>query len=248
MFIMIRKKLPLERFIAAQTPFSRREILRLLVEGRITVNSNVATALTAEIDPQKDTVKIDKKPVRNAYDFVYYKFYKPKNVISTLHDPSGRLDLSSFVSRIPEPVFPVGRLDRHTTGLYLLTNDGPWAQRMTHPRFEIPKAYVVEVNKRLSHRTLRALTHPIPLSDDTPVSFVHIAPLSDKQVEVVISEGRNRIVRRAFEALGLTVIKLKRIGIGPVTLSGMKAGDIRPLTKIERMELDKLTANRVQSR
>jgi len=158
-------------------------------------------------------------PVRS----VYYKFHKPKDVICTLDDPRGRDDLAQFLKHLPEGLFPVGRLDRHTTGLLLFTNDGEMANRILHPSYELEKVYRVTIDRSFKDSDCRRLLGGFFL-EDGPVKFSSVERVSDVTVMVAIHEGRNRIVRRSFATLGYEVKGLKRLAIGPILLGNLDVG------------------------
>jgi len=157
-------------------------------------------------------------------------------VVSTMTDPQGRRTLADFVSDRPERLFHVGRLDTDTEGLILLTNDGDFAHRMAHPSFELDKTYVAEVSGPVSKATVRKVREGVTL-EDGPVSVSSFRVLSTHHgkaiVELVIHEGRNRIVRRLLDAMGHPVRRLTRTAIGPVQLTGLRSGELRELTRDE---------------
>jgi 23S rRNA pseudouridine2605 synthase len=164
---------------------------------------------------------------------VYLVLNKPRGVVSTMSDPEGRRTLSDFVADRPERLFHVGRLDTDTGGLILLTNDGDFAQRVAHPSYELSKTYVAEVDGVASRATVRRLLGGVVL-DDGPVEVSAAKVVSSQGdrslVELTIHEGRNRIVRRLLEHVGHPVRQLTRTAIGPVPLTGLRAGELRELT------------------
>ncbi|MDA1352876.1 MAG: pseudouridine synthase [bacterium] len=232
-------KLNLGQFIASQTPMARRKVMELLTSGRILVNGTIATDITTPIIPNRDIVTVDGKALSSGLNLVYYKFFKPGNVICTLHDPKGRRTIKDYTDRLTESVFPVGRLDRPTKGLILLTNDGALAHRILHPSHELTKVYEVQIDLPISKDHLARLTSGFFL-DDGPVIFQKVVSHTRTELTVTITEGRNRIIRRAFAFFGYDVKKLVRTHIGPITLEGVKEGRIEPLTKKELEALDVL--------
>jgi len=222
----------IENFIASQTHLSRRKILELLNQNAITLNGHVVTSLTQEVNPKKDDVKISGETVIFQFPFVYYMFYKPKGVICTTSDPKGRRDLTEFLRHIKQPVFPVGRLDRQTSGLLLLTNDGHFSHQILHPKFSLKKTYLVGLDHPISKQDLNRLSVGMIL-EDGPVQYTQVLPQSPTQISLSIHQGRNRIVRRTFEFLGYEVKQLKRTAIGSLSLYGLKEGDIKPLSKFQ---------------
>jgi 23S rRNA pseudouridine2605 synthase len=167
---------------------------------------------------------------------VYLALFKPRGVVSTMSDPEGRRTLADLVADRPERLFHVGRLDTDTEGLILLTNDGDFAQRVAHPSYELDKTYVAEVDGVVSKGTVRRAREGVTL-EDGPVevsSFKVLSTQVDRSiVELVIHEGRNRIVRRLLDELGHPVRRLTRTVIGPVTLRGLRSGESRELTRDE---------------
>jgi 23S rRNA pseudouridine2605 synthase len=162
--------------------------------------------------------------------------YKPTGVVSTMSDPQGRPTISDLVADRPERLFHVGRLDTDTEGLILLTNDGDFAQRLAHPSYEVEKTYVAEVAGRVDKATVRTLLAGVTL-EDGPVEVRRarvISTAADRGiVELVIHEGRNRIVRRLLDAIGHPVQRLTRTAVGPVRIGTLKAGTLRELTRDE---------------
>ncbi len=171
---------------------------------------------------------------------VYLVLNKPRGVVSTMSDPEGRRTLSDVVADRPERLFHVGRLDTDTSGLLLLTNDGDFAHRMAHPSFEVDKTYVAEVDGEVSRATLQQLRDGVTL-EDGPVAVSAVKVVTEGAgksiVELVIHEGRNRIVRRLLDHVGHPVRRLTRTAIGPVALGHLKTGELRDLTLDELGDL-----------
>jgi len=237
----------LEKYIASQTRLARRKILDLLNAGLILVNGQVMTNLHEPIYPARDRVMVDGVTVKLPFDYVYYKYNKPKGIICTMHDPSGRPCLGTTLRNLPESVVSVGRLDRETTGLLLLTNDGEFVNRIAHPRYDLPKTYRVSLNKAYHPRDITKLKTGFFL-EDGPVRFSHVSPVSRTSMDVTLSEGRNRIVRRAFESLGYSVKSLHRASIGTITLGDLMPGESKALTKKEIQELMTYDKDRDENR
>ncbi|MFA5879242.1 MAG: pseudouridine synthase [Candidatus Margulisiibacteriota bacterium] len=226
---MINKKLRLEQFIASQTIYSRRDLFDLYQEQKILVNGVPAFKLNQIIDPIKDKIKVDGKIIKIKFDFLYFKFNKPKNVISTLDDPQNRITLKNYLHDMPESLFPVGRLDRNTTGLLLFTNDGDLAHFLMHPKFKIKKVYQVSLDQKITSKNQERLITGLFL-EDGPVVFDKIELIDEKNIIVTISEGRKHIVRRSFKALGYEVKSLKRLMFGPISLDNLKQTQFKKLT------------------
>ena len=223
----------LEQYIAAQTPYSRRNILDLIKEKKVRCNGNLVTNIAHDIDPNNSHVVIDGTTLSTPPTFYYYKYYKPKNMICTLEDPKDRRCLKEVIKKLKKHIFPVGRLDRQSTGLLLLTNDGHFTQSIIHPSHDIKKQYSVTLNQCLDAVTIARLETGFFL-DDGPVEFQGLIQEAPNQLKLTLTEGRNRIIRRSFEFLGYEVTHLKRLSIGPIKLGKLKMGEIRPLTPEER--------------
>jgi len=229
----------LEQFISSQSSLSRRKIFDLIKAGDITVNGNVATAVTMPINPRRDLVMVKGVTVSQTVALMYYKFNKPGDVLCTMADPSGRRDLSYFMKSVPSQLVPIGRLDRHTRGLLLFTNDGSFANRVLHPKYELEKTYRVLLDKRINPEHVRRLLAGIIL-DDGPVQFTKAETLDRVSMLISLQEGRNRIIRRTFSFLGYDVKKLKRVAVGPVELGQVEEGEFKVLSKQEVLGIKKV--------
>ena len=204
----------------------------------MTVNGRPAE-LGDRVDPAKDRVEVDGARIPLDPRLRYYAFHKPADVVTTTHDPGGRRDLSSFLPK-GERVFPVGRLDRETEGLLLLTNDGELANRLMHPRYGVEKEYLAEVEGRPGERALGKLMRGVELDDGVAAArraSVVGGTKGRAAVRVVMTEGRKREVRRMLEAVGHSVHRLIRVRVGSVRLSGLKSGEVRELSPEEVREL-----------
>jgi 23S rRNA pseudouridine2605 synthase len=208
---------------------SRRACEELIRAGRVRVNG-VVTALGMRVR-HGDTVDVDGTPVPTATGLVYVALNKPVGYVTTARDPQRRPTVLDLVDPHPR-VFPVGRLDIDTSGLLFLTNDGEFAERVAHPRYEIPKVYVAEVLGRLAPGRITALRKGIDL-EDGPAHAERVAVKATKPgrsvVELTVREGRNRLVRRMLEACGVRVESLVRTAIGPVRLGRLREGTWRRL-------------------
>jgi 23S rRNA pseudouridine2605 synthase len=204
--------------------------------GRVTVNGRTVTELGTRAHPQRDRIAIDGKPLRAAAPLAYILLHKPVGVMTTLSDPQGRPTVRDLLVGVRQRVFPVGRLDFHTSGLLLLTNDGELALRLTHPRYGVKKTYEVKVKGRPEPAQLAALARGVRLPDgvSAPAQVRVIEPGERKTwISITLAEGKNRQVRRMCEAVGLSVEKLTRIALGPLKLGNLPAGAWRPLTPDE---------------
>ncbi len=215
----------------ARAGFGSRRACEVLIEaGRVRLDGNVVV-LGDRVDPDRDRLTVDDVPVATQPGLVYYLLHKPVGTVTTASDPQGRPTVVELVPADPR-VFPVGRLDRDTEGLLLLTNDGELAQLLTHPRHGVEKTYLAEVTGSVTPAALRALREGIEL-DDGPTAPAR-ARLRDEHggrsaLELTIHEGRKRQVRRMCKAVGLRVDRLVRTRIGPVSDLGLPPGEWRPL-------------------
>ena len=233
--------LRINRFLSMCGVASRRKAEDLLREGRVIVNGRKVSELATRIDPSRDQVFVDGKQITRVHDPVYLVLNKPKDTITTVKDERGRATVMDLV-RTRDRVYPIGRLDRNTTGVLLLTNDGDFAHHLMHPRFQIPKAYHVVCDAPVTTAHMRQLTEGVILEDGTtaPASLTVIPRTRGKEIGITIHEGRNRQVRRMFEHLGYEVVKLDRVAYGPVTKTGLPRGATRRLTHHELRELKRL--------
>ena len=213
----------------------------LIEEGRVTVDGAVAR-LGRRVEPARDRVEVDGVPVSAAAGLVYYLLNKPAGVVTTAHDPQGRPTVVGLVPREPR-VFSVGRLDAETEGLLLLTNDGDLAHRLTHPSFGVEKEYLAEVEGEPSPGDVSRLRQGVTLEDGVtaPARVSLVAP---RALRITIHEGRNRQVRRMFDAVGHPVLRLVRTRIGPLAERGLRPGEWRPLTVAEVRSLQEQATTR----
>ncbi|GAA4760072.1 pseudouridine synthase [Nocardioides endophyticus] len=230
----------LQKLLAMSNVASRRKCEELMLEGLVEVDGEVVTRLGTKVDPRTAVIRVNGKRLPPVSEKVYLAVNKPRGVVSTMSDPEGRRTLQDLVADRPERLFHVGRLDTDTAGLIILTNDGDFAQRLAHPSYEVDKTYVAEVEGEIYRRTLKQLLEGVTL-DDGPVTVSKariIEAGKDKSiVEIVIHEGRNRIVRRLMDHIGYPVRRLTRTQIGPVVLRGLLSGEMRDLTLDELGEL-----------
>ncbi|GAB3825420.1 hypothetical protein GCM10028895_35010 [Pontibacter rugosus] len=227
----------MNRYIANAGVCSRREADVLIESGEIKVNGEVVTEMGYKVQPT-DNVHYGKK-LLSREKLVYVLLNKPKDFLTTTDDPEGRKTVMSLVANASkERIFPVGRLDRNTTGLLLFTNDGELAQKLTHPSNEIKKIYQVELDKPLTKADFQKITEGIELEDGkAEVDDVAILGESNKFVGMEIHIGRNRIVRRIFEHLGYDVVTLDRVQYAGLTKKDVSRGDWRYLTEKEVIQL-----------
>jgi 23S rRNA pseudouridine2605 synthase len=230
----------LQKVIARAGIASRRKSEELIKEGKVKVNGKVVTELGVKVTAA-DRVEVNEIQIQRE-EPVYFLLYKPRGVISSVSDDKGRRVVTDFFSEEKERIYPVGRLDYDTSGVLLLTNDGEFANSLMHPRNQIDKVYVVKSKGIPSKENLLKLERGIQLEDGktAPARVKMLSMDKQKQtaiIEIAIHEGRNRQVRRMFEAIGHDVLKLKRERFGFLTLNGLSAGDARELTPHEVKQL-----------
>ena len=213
----------------------------MVLDGKVEINRKVVRDLGVKINPQRDKVFVGGRQVVQVHDFVYLAMNKPKDTITTLSDEKGRTTVVKLL-HTKHRVFPIGRLDRNTTGILLFTNDGEFANRLMHPKFEVPKSYLVTCEEAVKPEHIEQLRKGLHLEDGiTSPAEVYIMPHSKgKEIGITIHEGRNRQVRRMFEKLGYEVTKLDRVAYGPVTKEGLPRSATRSLTRQEVRALKQL--------
>lgn len=232
----------LQKVLAAAGVASRRAGEELIAAGRVAVDGRIVTELGTRVDPTRVRIEVNGVRVSVHPDHEYMVLNKPPEVITTARDPQGRRTVID-IARSRRRLFPVGRLDADTTGVLLLTDDGDLAHRLAHPRYRIPKVYLAEVRGAVADETGRKLERGVAL-DDGPARAVAARVRGrgrrSSQLEVTMTEGRKREVRRMLEAVGHPVVSLSRVSFGPIKLSGLKLGATRPLTPAEVGELYRL--------
>ncbi len=222
----------IQKILAQAGIASRRKCEQLIVQGRVRVNGRVAK-LGESADAEKDKITVDGRLVVLEKK-VYIMLHKPRGFVTTVTEKFGMRTVMDLV-RVPQRVFPVGRLDRDTEGLLLFTNDGDFANRLTHPSFEVIKEYFVVLDKPLPEEVLERLRHGVVV-DNRKVKFSGL-DVSGKEVVLRIHEGRKHIVRRIFERLDLRVVRLVRTRFGSLSLGSLPAGKWRFLSSIELSKL-----------
>ncbi|MBQ4268542.1 MAG: rRNA pseudouridine synthase [Clostridia bacterium] len=225
----------INKFLAEQGVASRRHADEMIANGRVTINGEIAT-LGMDVK-ETDVVALDGNPItQTEKKEEYYIMNKPKGVVCTVSDDRGRKTVMSLLPEGVGRVFPVGRLDYATEGLLILTNDGDLAYRLTHPTNEIPKTYMARIEGTLTEKDLNPIRSGIELDGVmTKKCKAHIVETNKAytKVHITITEGKNRQVRRMFEAIGKNVEFLKRVSIGKLKLTGLDRGEIRSLTDEE---------------
>lgn len=247
----------LQKVLARAGIASRRHAEALIRDGRVRVNGQVVDELGVRVEPGRDDIEVDERPLRRASPNVYLALHKPPGFLSTTHDPQGRRTVMSLVPPVPG-LFLAGRLDASSEGLFLLTTDGEWAQRVSHPRFGCSKEYVVEVTGRPDSVTLEWLRRPMRLEPEewldeaaaeqparrqvtdreaehttgAEVEMTHVLP-EGARLRIVLHEGRKRQIRRMLRQVGHPVCRLVRVRIGAISLGSLEPGMWRHLTPVE---------------
>lgn len=234
----------LQKVIAHAGIASRRKAEQLIIDGHVKVNGKVVKELGYKVS-HSDKVEVNEIPIERE-EPIYFMFYKPRGVISSAKDDKGRKVVTDFLPEIKQRVYPVGRLDYDTSGLLLLTNDGEFANLLMHPSSEIEKVYVAKIKGIPPREKIRALEKGVQLEDGkTAPAKAKVMGIDKKKqtaiVELTIHEGKNRQVRKMFEAIGHQVMKLKRERYGQLTLQGLKVGEMRELTPHEVKQLRNLS-------
>ena len=228
----------LNKIIADAGITSRRGADQLIIEGRVTVDGFTVRELGAKYDPDKVKVSIDGETIQRSLSKTYLVLHKPKGVLSTMFDPDGRPSLSDFIDLRTERLFHVGRLDKDSEGLILLTNDGDLTFRATHPSFGLEKTYIIEFDGKLPVGVDKTLLKGIELEDGMG-RVLTFKQLSPQWIEVSIHEGRYHIIRRLMEAVGVPVLRLIRTKFGPISLGDTPEGRWRDLNSGELISLQR---------
>lgn len=233
------EKSRIQKILSASGIVSRRKAEEWISAGRVTVNGKVAHLGDSAI-PGKDKITVDGKPIEGGERKIYLALHKPRGFVTTLHDEKGRRCVAQLVEDVGVRVYPVGRLDKNSEGLLLLTNDGEFANQVAHPKKHIPKTYRVTVRPTVTEDQLNQISTGIMIEGRrTAPAKVRVLEqeLGRAVLEIVLYEGRNREIRKMCEALGLEVARLKRISVGPVRLGMLPQGKYRELTKEEMRAL-----------
>ncbi|GCF08335.1 pseudouridine synthase [Dictyobacter arantiisoli] len=248
------EEMRLSRFLAQAGVASRRHAEEYITAGRVQVNGQVVTAQGTRVNPTRDKISVDGKPLQAATQKVYIMLNKLEAYVCTASDPEGRPTVLTLLP--PEVrqlrVYPIGRLDIDTSGLLLLTNDGDFALQLTHPRYETHKIYEALVQGHPSDATLERLRHGVAIREDdgqlyqTSPAEVSVLSVSSTytRLQLTLHEGRKRQIRRMFNVVGHPVRKLMRIGVGDLTLQGVPPGKWRYLTEVEVQQLVQAPAHK----
>ena len=235
----------IQKILAKAGIASRREAERMVVEGRVSVNGKIVETLGFKADPSRDHIKVDGKRLTHFEPKVVLLLNKPRGYLSTVKDPKGRPTIMDLLKNVKWRIYPIGRLDFDAEGLLLFTNDGDLAHLLSHPSFSIPKTYLVKVAGVPEGKKLVRLRRGVTLEDGR-AKAVSCSLIRQREknswVRIVVTEGRNHLVKRMFSAIGHTVLKLKRIEYGPIQLGDLPFGQFRHLTPEEMEKVKKISS------
>ena len=236
----------LQKYIAECGITSRRKAEELIIAGHVKVNGHPAK-IGDKVDPKKDLVTIKNKKILREKNFRYIMLNKPRGYISTLSDEMDRKCVAELIKETNMRLFPIGRLDRESEGLLFFTNDGEFSNRLSHPKHHVPKTYRVTTHKHITEEQMAQIQNGISIDGvmTLPAEIRIILKEPTRMVvEMILYEGKNRQIRKMFEALGLDVARLKRTAIGPVKLGFLKVGQWRDLDEKELFKLKKAYDNK----
>lgn len=230
-----RNEITLARAISKFGVASRTQAAAMIREGRVSVNGRVVRSPDHWVDPRSSGILLDGKRLKRV-ETIYLAMHKPAGVVTTRSDERGRRTIYNFIPLEHHWVFPVGRLDKGTSGLLLLTNDTRFGEKVTNPLGAIPKTYTVTIDRPLRQPDRQAMESPLTLGDGTELLPARVRPMPDDPLafEITIVEGKNRQIRRMCAHLGYEVVSLHRTRIGPIRIGGLKPGEVRPLSHAER--------------
>jgi 23S rRNA pseudouridine2605 synthase len=252
-----RNEQRLQKIVAAAGITSRRKAEELITSGRVQVNGQKVTELGSKADPDRDHIRVDGKLLKKPEKFRYFMLNKPKGVVTTVSDPEGRPTVMKFFSRAGARVFPVGRLDYQSEGLLLMTNDGELANVLTSAASKVEKTYLVKVSGKPTEAELEQLRRGVMIERGRrgeregrvmtqPASITLVRDTDNPWYEVVLTEGKNREIRKMFEEVGHFVEKVRRVGFGPLILD-VKPGEMRELDEAEVSQLKRAARKKIAS-
>ena len=238
----------LQKILSQAGVASRRQAEQFMLAGRVTVNGAVVTELGSKADLERDHIKVDGRLIHAPRRLVYIVLNKPNNTVTTVSDPEHRATVMELLRGVKERVYPVGRLDYHSEGLLLMTNDGELANAIMSAATHLPKTYVVKVNGSLTGPQEQQFREGIPLSGrrTMPAGLRVVHQAENPWYEVRLFEGRNNQIRLMFKHFGFLVEKLRRVRIGPIELGSLKPGQFRYLTGEEAQKLKRAAARAIQ--
>lgn len=239
----------LQKILAQAGVASRRAAEGLITDGRVRVNGRIVRELGTKADSHKDKIEVNGKRIV-AEKPAYYVINKPREVVTTLDDPEGRETIGQLLRRVPERVYPIGRLDYHTSGVLLVTNDGDMAQALLHPRKAVPKTYVVKLRGNIDVPELDALRNGVDIGDQRPTGKAEVFVVREDRdntwIQITITEGRNRQIHRMLEAIGMRVQRMSRIAFAGIEVEGLTPGQWRPInaTELRKLKRDYLNPDK----
>ncbi len=252
-----RNEQRLQKIVAAAGIASRRKAEELITSGRVQVNGQTVSELGSKADPERDHIRVDGKLLKKPQQFRYFMLNKPKGVVTTVSDPEGRPTVMKFFARAGARVFPVGRLDYQSEGLLLMTNDGELANVLTSAASQVEKTYLVKVSGKPTEGELEQLRRGVMIERGRrgeregrvmtqPAKISLVRDTDNPWYEVVLTEGKNREIRKMFEEVGHFAEKVRRVGFGPLVLD-VPPGETRELSEDEVTQLKKASRRRVTS-
>jgi 23S rRNA pseudouridine2605 synthase len=252
-----RNEQRLQKIVAAAGIASRRKAEELITSGRVQVNGQKVTELGSKADPERDHIRVDGKLLKKPEKFRYFMLNKPKGVVTTVSDPEGRPTVMKFFARTSARVFPVGRLDYQSEGLLLMTNDGELANVLTSAASKVEKTYLVKVSGKPTEAELEQLRRGVMIERGRrgeregrvmtqPATITLVRDTDNPWYEVILTEGKNREIRKMFEEVGHFVEKVRRVGFGPLILD-VKPGEMRELNEDEVTQLKRAARKKAPS-
>ena len=232
----------LQKILSKAGITSRRKAEGLILQGRVSVNGKIVRELGTKAVLGRDEIRVDGKTIKPESEGVVLVLFKPRRCVTTLHDPQGRRTVADFVNKFPMRLYPVGRLDYDAEGLLLLTNDGELAHRLQHPRYKVPKTYLVKVRGNPPAEALASLQQGVNLEDGITAPAELIVMEDDQKatwLSLTLREGRKHQVKRMCAAVGHPVLRLRRTKVGPIELDDLRPGEIRRLKSREVRSLRK---------
>jgi 23S rRNA pseudouridine2605 synthase len=232
----------LQKILSKAGITSRRKAEGLILQGRVSVNGKIVRELGTKAVLGRDEIRVDGKIIKPETEGIVLVLFKPRRCVTTLHDPQGRPTVADFVSKFPMRLYPVGRLDYDVEGLLLLTNDGELAHRLQHPRYKVPKTYLVKVRGHPPEEAVARLQQGVNLEDGITAPAELIVMEDDQKatwLSLTLREGRKHQVKRMCAAVGHPVLRLRRTKVGPIELDNLRPGEIRRLKSREVRTLRK---------
>jgi pseudouridine synthase len=226
----------LQKILSQAGITSRRKAEGLILQGRVSVNGKIVRELGTKAVLGRDEIRVDGKTIKPETERIVLVLFKPRRCVTTLHDPQGRPTVADFVNKFPMRLYPVGRLDYDAEGLLLLTNDGELAHRLQHPRYKVPKTYLVKVRGHPPEEAVARLQQGVNLEDGVTAPAELIVMEDDQKatwLSLTLREGRKHQVKRMCAAVGHPVLRLRRTKVGPIELDNLRPGEIRRLKSRE---------------